>query len=137
MVAIGYEKYGSKEEFDKDPLMHLHNIYVKISKEYKEDPKVKVDAASWFKRMEDGDENVLKEWRSWRELSLKKYKNAYDQLNIKFDSYTGESSVRKASMDKAVTQLEDMSLILRRQDALEVDLKKWDLEAPVVRKSGA
>lgn len=48
MVATSYEKYGSKEEYDKDPLMHLYNIYVKITEDSKEDEKVKVDAAKWF-----------------------------------------------------------------------------------------
>jgi arginyl-tRNA synthetase len=45
--------------------------------------------------MEDGDEEVLKQWHGWRELILKKYKEAYHQLNIEFDLYIGESTVRK------------------------------------------
>jgi arginyl-tRNA synthetase len=35
MVAIGYQKYGSQEEFDKDPLMHLYNVCIKINKDSK------------------------------------------------------------------------------------------------------
>ena len=45
--------------------------------------------------MEDGDEDALKNWRVWRELSVKKYAEEYDRLNIHFDVYTGKSKVRK------------------------------------------
>jgi arginyl-tRNA synthetase len=137
MVAVGYRKYGSQEESDKNALMHLYDVYVKISKEYKKDPKVKAEAGEWFKKMEDGDEEVLKEWRGWRELSVKRYQEAYSQLNIEFDVYTGESNVRKDSIEKVITQLENMGLISHREDAMEVDLKKWALEKPIVRKTGS
>ncbi|KAF8878990.1 hypothetical protein CPB84DRAFT_1852228 [Gymnopilus junonius] len=119
MVATGYEKYGSQAEFDQDPIMHLYNVYVKVTKDLETDPK-------------DGDEDVLKKWRSWRETSLEKYQEAYDQLNIKFDVYTGESNVSKESMDKAFAQLEDMGLISDRDFAKEVDLNKWNLKAPII-----
>jgi arginyl-tRNA synthetase len=45
---------------------------------------LKVEAARWFKRMEDRDEDVIQQWRDWKEKSLKRYQEAYDQLNIQF-----------------------------------------------------
>ena len=136
MVATGYDKYGSQEEYDKDPLMHLYNVYVKVTQDLKEDPKVKADAAKWFQRMENGDDEALDTWSSWRETSLKKYQEVYDQLNVKFDVYTGESNVSKESMDTALAQLEQMGLLANREGAREIDLNKWKLEAPIVRKTG-
>jgi arginyl-tRNA synthetase len=136
MVATGYEKYGSQEEYDKDPLMHLYNVYVKVTQDLKEDPKVKADAAKWFQRMENGDGEALDTWSSWREASLKKYQEVYDQLNVKFDVYTGESNVSKESINTALVQLEHMGLLADREGAQEIDLKKWKLEAPIVRKTG-
>ena len=137
MVATGYEKYGSKEKYDKDPLMHLYDVYVKATQDLQTDPKVKVEAARWFQRMENGDKDVLETWRSWKKTSLKKYQEAYDQLNVKFDVYTGESSVSKESMDTVLTELEQMGLLADREGAREINLNKWNLEAPIVRKTGA
>jgi arginyl-tRNA synthetase len=82
MIAHGFEKYGSK-----------------------------VDAAKWFKRMEDGEEEALKNWRVWRELSVKKYEEEYQRLNVKFDVYLGESMVGKEWQDKALERLETLGLI--------------------------
>ena len=137
MVATGYEKYGSQEEYDKDPLMHLYDVYVKATEDLQTDPKVKAEAARWFQRMENGDEDVLETWRSWKETSLKKYQEVYDQLNVKFDVYTGESNVSKELMDTVLTELEQMGLLADREGAREINLNKWNLEAPIVRKTGA
>ena len=137
MVAVGYQKYGSETAFNEDPLRHLYDVYVKATKDVDVDPSVKVEAARWFKRMEDGDENVLQQWRNWSETSLERYKDAYDRLNIQFDVYTGESKVTKALVDKVLVQLEGAGLILDREGAKGIDLNKWGLKMPIVRKTGS
>ncbi|EDR09682.1 uncharacterized protein LACBIDRAFT_184404 [Laccaria bicolor S238N-H82] len=134
MIATGYEKYGSQEELEKDAIKHLFDVYVKVNKDAEADPEVKVEAARWFKRMEDGDESALKNWRVWRELSVKKYEGEYERLNIHFDEYTGESMVGKESMDTALKRLEELGLIADSNGAKIVDLKKYKLESAVVRK---
>ncbi len=86
--------------------------------------------------MEDGDEAALTNWRVWRELSVKKYAEEYDRLNVKFDVYTGESMVGKEWQDKAQARLEDMGLITDADGAKIVDLEKWKLGKAVLRKKG-
>ncbi|KAK7439837.1 arginyl-tRNA synthetase [Stygiomarasmius scandens] len=134
LISVGFERYGSQEELEKNAIKHLFEIYVKINKDAAEDPQVKVDAANFFKRMEDGDEDALKNWRSWRELSVKKYEAEYDRLNVKFDIYNGESMVGQEWMDKAVARLNEMNLIDEVNGAKLVNLEKWKLGKAVVRK---
>lgn len=136
LIATGYEKYGSQEELEKDAIKHLFDVYVKVNKDAEADPEVKVEAAKWFKRMEDGDESALKNWRVWREMSVKKYEEEYDRLNVKFDVYTGESAVGKEWMAKALARLDEMGLISDTDGAKLVDLEKWKLGKAVVRKKG-
>jgi len=136
MIAVGFEKYGSKEELKKDAIKHLYDVYVQISRDADADPNVKVEAAEFFKRMEDGDESALSNWREWRELSIKKYIEAYDQLNISFDRYTGESEVGKEWQDKALEELDKLGLISDVKGAKLVDLEKWKMGKAVLRKAG-
>ena len=136
MIATGYEKYGSQSELEKDAIKHLFDVYVKVNKEAEADPSVKEEAAKWFKRMEDGDESALNNWRVWREMSVKKYEQEYERLNVKFDVYTGESMVGKESMDLALKKLDEMGLISDTNGAKLVDLEKWKLGKAVVRKKG-
>lgn len=107
-----------------------------MNKDADSDPNVKVEAAKWFKRMEDGDEDALKNWRVWREMSVKKYESEYDRLNVKFDIYTGESLVGKESMADSLKRLEEMGLVSEVDGAKLVDLEKWKLGKAVVRKKG-
>ena len=119
--------------------MHLFDVYVAINKEVKgEDEahalKVKGEAAAYFKRMEDGDEAALRNWRSWRELSVKRYQEIYATLGIDFDVYTGESQVPTDLMNEAFQKLDAMGRIVEKAGSKRVDLEEWQLESPVLRK---
>ena len=137
MITTGFEKYGSQEDLEKDAIKHLYDVYVKVSRDAETDPNVKVEAAKWFKRMEDGDEAALANWRVWREMSVKKYIEEYERLNVSFDVYTGESEVGKEWQDRALERLETMGLISDANGAKLVDLEKWKLGKAVLRKAGA
>ena len=108
-----------------------------INKDAESDPGVKTAAAAWFKRMEEGDEDALKNWCVWRELSVKKYAEEYERLNVHFDVYTGESKVGKKWQDFALERLDEMGLISDADGAKLVDLEKWKLGKAVLRKKGA
>ncbi|KAF8634620.1 hypothetical protein AX15_000825 [Amanita polypyramis BW_CC] len=134
MIATGFEKYGSQEELEQDAIKHLFDVYVKVNRDAENDPNVKVEAAKWFRRMEDRDESALKNWRVWRELSIRKYEQEYDRLNVKFDHYMGESQVGQEWMDKAIKRLDEMGLISEVDGAKLVDLEKWKMGKAVIRK---
>lgn len=48
-------------------------------------------ARAYFTRMENGDADAIALWREFRDLSIEKYKEIYNRLNIAFDIYSGES----------------------------------------------
>ena len=86
LVLLGYKVYGSAEKLKEDPLMHLFQVYVKINK----DKDAHQEAREIFRKMEeDQDEEYLALWRHFREISILKYKELYQKLNIKFDVYSG------------------------------------------------
>ncbi|GJE85387.1 arginyl-tRNA synthetase [Phanerochaete sordida] len=134
LIAVGFEKYGNEEELQKDAIKHLLDIYIKVNADAEKDPNVKIEAAKFFKRMEDGDESALANWRKWRELSVKKYEEEYDRLNVHFDEYIGESLVGKEWQDKAIQRLEELNLIEDHEGAKLVNLEKWKMGRAVLRK---
>ena len=111
-------------------------IYVKVNADAEKDPNVKAEAARYFKRMEDGDESALVNWRRWRELSVKKYAEEYDRLNVHFDEDVGESMVGKEWQDKAIERLTEMNLIEDHDGAKLVNLEQWKMGRAVLRKKG-
>jgi arginyl-tRNA synthetase len=39
MIAVGFEKYGSQEELERDAIKHLFTVYVNINKDAESDPR--------------------------------------------------------------------------------------------------
>ncbi|ODV87563.1 hypothetical protein CANARDRAFT_6090 [[Candida] arabinofermentans NRRL YB-2248] len=139
LLAIGFERYGSEEELEKDPIQHLFNVYVKINVDVKTEKEkaelegVELDeststdglARSFFKSMENGDEKSIALWKKFRELSITKYITTYARLNIKYDIYSGESQVKQESMDNVTKVLKEKNLVTEDRGALLVDLKNF------------
>ncbi|KUI56268.1 Arginine--tRNA ligase, cytoplasmic [Cytospora mali] len=162
MLALGFERYGDEEALTKDPINHLFNIYVKINQEIKaEDDKIKElkaegkeaeatelannssdeQARKYFKKMTEGDEAALAQWRRFRDLSIIRYKETYARLNIHFDSYSGESQVSEDSMEAAAKKMEEMGISTESDGAKIVDFASLipgkegkRLERPIIRK---
>ncbi|CEP07013.1 hypothetical protein [Parasitella parasitica] len=133
LLAVGFTKYGSEKELTNDPIKHLYDVYVKINQDAAEDESIHDQARSYFRKMEDGDENALALWRRFRDLSIDKYKQIYGRLNIEFDVYSGESQVGE-SMAKAMKLLHDCKLLVQSDGALIIDMEKYKLGKTVVQK---
>ncbi|CAA21267.1 mitochondrial and cytoplasmic arginine-tRNA ligase Rrs1/Mrs1 [Schizosaccharomyces pombe] len=147
LLAIGYKKYGDEDQLKSNPIRHLYDVYVKVNADAtEEDEKIQKDKAEaeskglpytpplslhdkareFFKRMEDGDEESLKVWARFRDLSITKLKDTYDRLNIHYDEYDGESQVSLELMNKMVDELRSLNLIEEDGGALLIDLSKHD-----------
>lgn len=143
LLAVAWERYGDAEAFAKDPIAHLFELYVKISAEFKPEEeayKAARDAGgdtatletqgllgackAYFKRMEDGDEEALKLWRNFREISIEKYKVNYARLNIAFQVYSGESQVQSSTMLEAERVLREKGISEQDQGATMVHFEK-------------
>ncbi|KAH7345303.1 arginyl-tRNA synthetase [Rhizoctonia solani] len=134
MIAVGFAKYGSEEALARDAIKHLYEVYVKINADANEDESVHDAARAYFKRMEDGDESALQNWRRWRDLSIEKYKEEYARLNIAFDVYSGESQVRADTLKTALDKLKEMGLVSESKGAQVIDLEKFKLGKAVIQK---
>lgn len=135
LLAVAFEMYGDQQALEKDPIKHLYDVYVKINKDAEETPELHDKARNYFKRMEDGDEDALSLWKSFRELSIAKYKDIYGRLNVEFDVYSGESQVKPETINRVFELMDQKKLLQESQGAMIVDLSQYKLEKPIVRKS--
>ena len=51
------------------------------------DDSLKVDALEYFSQMEQKNNESLKMWQSFKDLSINELIQIYEKLNIKFDIY--------------------------------------------------
>ncbi|AAS53168.1 AFL206Cp [Eremothecium gossypii ATCC 10895] len=144
LLAVGFEKYGSEEALEKDPINHLFDVYVRVNKDIEQEgdslpleESTNGRARAYFKKMEDGDPEALKIWQKFRELSIQKYIDTYARLNIQYDVYSGESQVKKESMENALKLFQEKGLTHEDKGAILIDLTKFNkkLGKTIVQKS--
>ncbi|EPE32999.1 Nucleotidylyl transferase [Glarea lozoyensis ATCC 20868] len=160
LLALGFKKYGSEEALQADPINHLYEIYVSInkdmtaekeemtalkeaSKDFSHIEKEGLDeqARRYFKAMTESEPEALAQWKRFRDLSIKRYKETYARLNIHFDDYSGESQVLEENMAKSAKKMEEMGITEESEGAVIIDFTKHvpgkagkSLERPIIKK---
>lgn len=73
--------------------------YVRFSKEADKDPAIETEAQEMLKRWEDGDEEILKNWRMMNEWVYQGFAETYERLGLFFDRFIYESDTYKLGKD--------------------------------------
>ena len=130
-VIAGIEMWKNEYDFSQDEIGTILKIYVRYNKEEKENPELTDKAREIFKKLEDGDKELLKQWEHIRKISLENYQKTYNLLNVKFDSYNGEAYYND-KMDAIVKELEEKGLLEESQGAKVVNLDKYDMPPCII-----
>ncbi len=133
-LISAYKRWGDREVIEKDPINELLKIYVKFHDEAEEHPELEDEARGYFKKLEDGDEEMTELWSYFREISLVEYKRVYELLGVEFDSYNGEAFYSD-KMDEVVDILRDKGLLVESEGAQVVDLSEEGMPPCIILKS--
>lgn len=133
-LIAAYKHWGSEEAVNKGLVKELVSLYVKFHQEAEQNPELEEEARQWFVRLEQGDEEALRLWKWFIDISMEEYQKIYDLLDVKFDSYNGESFYND-KMQPAIQELKDKGLLKESQGAMIVDLEEDDLPPCLILKS--
>jgi arginyl-tRNA synthetase len=133
-VILAYQMWGEENEFLRDPISTLYDLYVRFHREVEKNPQLDEEARGWFKKLEDKDEEATRLWKKFKDASLQEFKRVYEMLDIEFDTYPGESFYNEL-MEPAIQKIIDKGLAETSQDALIVNLEKYDLPPCLLKKS--
>lgn len=133
-LISAYTRWGNDEVIAKDPIKELLKIYVRFHEEVENDPTLIDEARQNFKKLEDGDEECVKLWTKFRELSLVEFEQLYDEFGISFDSYAGESFYSD-KMDEVIQMIKDKNLLVDSNGAQIVELDSLGLPPSIILKS--
>jgi arginyl-tRNA synthetase len=70
-----------------------------------------------------GDQEALRLWQRFRDLSIVKYEETYARLNVRFDFHAGESLVKRESISNALELLEAKKLLSAKTE--KESLNDW------------
>lgn len=133
-LIVAYKAWGSEEAVKKDGISELMKLYVKFHEEAEKNPELNDEARAWFAKMEQGDEEALKIWQWFKDISLIEYKRTYDLLGMDFDYYLGESFYRDKT-DDVLNRLTAANLLTESEGAKIVDLEAYDMAPCLILKN--
>ncbi|TDZ36458.1 Arginine--tRNA ligase [Colletotrichum trifolii] len=143
LLAVGWERFGSEEEFQKDAIRHLLRVYKQIEEAFRpeteashqakeqglstaeiESQGIYAERDAFFKRLETGDADAMALWKKFRDVYVQDYTRAYARLGIMFDEYHGESQVTSESVAEVEAVLKDKGVLEESDSSWIVDFKK-------------
>ncbi len=133
-LISAYKRWGDKETIEKGGIRALNELYVKFHQEAEDHPEYDDEARAYFKKIEQGDEECLALFHWFKELTLKDVQKIYDMLDIRFDSYAGESFYSD-KMQPVVDELREKGLLVESRGAQVVDLEEYNMPPCIILKS--
>ena len=133
-LISAYKRWGDKETIEKGGIRALNELYVKFHREAEDHPEYDDEARAYFKKIEQGDEECLALFHWFKDLTLKDVQKIYDMLDIRFDSYAGESFYSD-KMQPIVDELKEKGLLVESRGAQVVDLEEYGMSPCIILKS--
>jgi arginyl-tRNA synthetase len=135
-LIVAYHNWGNETQVAEGGIDELLRLYVKFHDEAEAQPALEDEARAWFVRLEKGDQEALRLWQWFKEISLREFNEIYELLGVKFDSLAGESFYND-KMEPVVQELGEKELLEEDQGALLVRLDEYGMPpALIVKKDG-
>lgn len=132
-MITAYRKWGG-EETEKKGVRGLLELYVKFHSEAEKDPSLEEEARATFVSLEQGDPEAIALWKRFVQISLNEVSRVYDMLDVKFDSYLGESFFYDKT-GPVVEELKEKGLLVESEGAQIVNLDDVNMPPCLILKS--
>ncbi|MTI49502.1 arginine--tRNA ligase [Sporosalibacterium faouarense] len=133
-LIVAYKEWGDRETIECNPIPELLKLYIKFHEEAEKNQDLDDQARNWFTKLENENEEAVELWKWIREVSLKEFNRVYNMLNIKFDSFAGESFYSD-KMPRVLDMMEKKGILTKSQGAEIVDLEPYDMPPALIKKS--
>ena len=133
-LIYAYKAWGDKKAVEEGGVKELTRLYVRYHKESEENKSMDDEARRYFKLIEEGDKECNELFNWFKEITLKEVEKIYEELDISFDSYAGESFYND-KMQPVIDELERKGLLKESEGAKIVDLSDYDMPPCLILRS--
>ncbi|MBN2380864.1 arginine--tRNA ligase [candidate division WOR-3 bacterium] len=133
-LLYAFNQWGDENLFEKDPIGHLVDLYVRFHAELDVNPSLEDEARDCFKRLEQGGEEERALWLRFRKASLADFEETVARLGVCFDYNWYESDFEKKAHE-LIDRLLDEGIAERSQGAVIITTSDDDNPPLVAKKS--
>lgn len=90
-LITGWKYFGDQKAFEENPVRHLFDIYVAITKKSENEPEVEQECRDAFRLLSKGDTDSMKLWQQFTDKSLEGVRTVMNKFRIHPDIWIGES----------------------------------------------
>ena len=115
---------GNLDKVETYDIAQITEFYKQANLRCKEDEAARENARLITAKLQDGDANYRKAWKHLRGESLKAIKANYEQLDVNFDLWLGESDAHEAcretvkiARDKGISEVDEGAEIIRLEES--------------------
>ena len=90
-LITGWKYFGNQKAFEENPVRHLFDIYVAITKKSENEPEVEQECRDAFRLLSKGDVDSMKLWQQFTDKSLAGVRTVMNEFRIHPDIWIGES----------------------------------------------
>ena len=133
-LIYAYKNWGEKEAVEKGGIKELNRLYVHYHVESEKNPAMDDEARRYFKLIEQGDKECNELFNWFKEITLKDVEKIYEELDVKFDSYAGESFYND-KMQPVIDELAEKGILVESDGAKIVDLEEYNMPPCLILRS--
>ena len=134
ILIMGYRNFLNPEALAAEPVVELERLYVESYNRAKTDEAWMDQARAELVKLQQGDEENRRLWKSFVDVSLKEFDRIYQRLGVSFDLVRGESYY-DAHLPSVLERLKSEGLLEESEGALVVNLDAEKLPVCLVRKT--
>lgn len=137
-LIIGYRNWLNQEAYKENAIEELERVYVEFTRASEENPELEDQAREELKKLQIGDPENTRLWEEFIQVSLNEYNKLYSRMDIKFDTYHGESFY-KDMMAGVVKELVEKGIAVEDDGAKVVFFDEKDKLHPCIvqKRDGA
>jgi arginyl-tRNA synthetase len=126
-LLVAHQKWNSDEP-------DLFKLYVRFHAESENNHQLEEEARQAFKKLENGDSELLALWQKITEESVVEFDKIYNELKVKFDHIIGESFYKDLAKE-AISEALQKKVAEKSEGAVIISETKTGLPTFVIQKS--
>lgn len=133
-LISAFKRWGDEEALENEPIKEMLRIYVKFHDEAEKNPELEDEGREYFKNLEEGREEEVMFWNKFKDCGLSDFQKVYDMLDVKFDSYAGESFYNDKT-DAIIAEVDEKGILVDSNGAKVVMLDEYNMPPCIVEKA--
>ncbi len=114
-LLVAYYAWKDDQKFKENSVQEMLRLYVKFHEEAKKDEMLEEKGREMFRKLEQGDQELVKLWLEFCVISVADFQKIYDALGVKIDLTLGESFY-ETILEEVAQKLLEKKIAVKNED---------------------